>query len=339
MARTLLLGVFTGERLPSFLRQHMRRKTYTHSYANDNAPQRVWQRVKREASSPARINASAVKVSSVNVPIETYFDTTPRPKQQSYSMPKRPEVITKGIFSIVAFIGTTLALAWLAFVTIVTPMPFEALSSLVFIIGAAIHRMGKAYSDYRVFGSTWHVVTGWLIAVLGAAMMQQTWLSVDVEPILKASTMPETWVYGTAGAAIIILLSSIFRFAKRKISTLGLLAVSLVTIILPVIAARPDLLTQFFASVPGVDPVPGFALIIGAAIMASAIGMIVVGLQRNKFMFIVVGVCVFGLEALMMSQPAFMSLEFAIVTFLSLIIGLAIGGWVAGSNLGSNVAQ
>ncbi len=309
------------------------------TYANDNAPERGLKRLFRQGGTakPAPQRAIVPKMTPARpAPVKQSFEIEPTTAQQTYELqPSKPKRSYGKFFTaLLALIGTLSALAWLGYIILTVDMSFAAVGSLVFMIGAAIHRFGKTFFDHMIPGASLHILGGWITAVAGACLLQQIWMGYDVQPISRPSAMPDLWIWGVAGAAIAILIGSFARLVKGRITFIGLLAVSLVTLVIPAAAARPDMVLAGFETVPGLPASPGFGLMIGAGIMASAIGMIVVGLKRNQFSFIVAGVTVFGLQALMLAQPASLSLEFGIVTVLGFITSLAIGGLVAGSNFG-----
>ncbi|WP_409433850.1 hypothetical protein ACJ3XI_04910 [Litorimonas sp. RW-G-Af-16] len=230
-------------------------------------------------------------------------------------------------------IAGVLAAVWCALLAFHAALPAAALGSLIFMLGVAQHRLGKAAKDRDHFGADAHSLIGWIIAIAGAAMVQYHWLDFEPHANLTDGRLSALWIWGVGLCALAILVSSLMRYRAHKISALGIFIVSAVSLILPFSVSRPDIIDQVFAEIPGLSAVPSFGLVIGAAIIASAIGMIVNGLRRNQFAFVILGAIVFGLQGLLIFQPVMASFDFAVIAVLSLIGALAIGGLVAGRSL------
>lgn len=237
-------------------------------------------------------------------------------------------------------ITVTLTALWLVLLCYQANLSSSAIGSAVFMFGASQHRLGKTALDNEQLGAHWHILFGWLIAIIGLAYVQQVWLDPNIELFQNHSTVANTplWMCIIAMCAAAILYSSLKRLKNNKISIFGLVAVSTITGLVPLSVYQPQWIEIAFTTFFGFKSSPTFGIIIGTAVLASAIGIITSGLLRGRLTYVITGVMIFGLQAIILAGLVFSNLEVAIITLLSLIVALAIGGSVAGQSLAQSSA-
>lgn len=220
--------------------------------------------------------------------------------------------------------------AWLAIYLLVAPLSSLMAYSLLFIVGVAHHRLGKSWGDLGVVSSKWHDLMGWGAAVAGAWLTQSVWLTGGPD-IGVAQALPLTGVIVVSLASCAIIASSLIRFKAYQISTLGFFLLTALSLLLPFAAARPERVVQVFESLPGISATPGFGLLIGGAIIASALGVAINGMRRGFMGHILAGAAVMAAQALVLVQPGLVSLDSAILIALTLLMSLSIGCLISGA--------
>ncbi len=218
-------------------------------------------------------------------------------------------------------------------ISVSTSLPMLPLAGLFFAVSAAHHRMGKAWADTDVFGARHHIIVGWLAALSAALYVQSYWLNLENGQAEPLWTAHQGWWIALGCAAAVLFTSSIIRYKHAQISLSGIFLVSAAALILPVTTVRPDLVYILFDTFPGLPARPGFGFMIGAAIMASGLAWVVNGLRKGQVLEMVLGAAAVGLQALILFNPDWINVDFAIVFCLSLICALCVGGLIAGASL------
>jgi hypothetical protein len=230
-------------------------------------------------------------------------------------------------------LGVTILAAYGYIATISASLPLLPLAGLVFAGAAAHHRVGKAWADTDVFGARLHIVAGWLMALGAAFYVQSHWLNSDAnqaEPLWATSQM---WWFVVGLATFCLFLSSIMRYKHAQITLTGIFLVSASALIIPIATVRPDLAYLVFDAVPGLPARPGFGVLIGASIITSGLAWIVNGLRKSEYFAMTLGALVVITQGLIIFNPAWISVDFAIVFSMSLICALCISGLISGSSL------
>lgn len=240
--------------------------------------------------------------------------------------------LSMGFRSLGALFMTTLAGYGFA-ASLSTQLPLVALTGLTFAVAAAHHRLGKAWADVGVFGSRLHITIGWIAAVTAAIYLQSLWLNDEAGQAFPIWKPLQGWWIALGFAAMALFISSIVRYKHSQITLSGVFLVSTATIILPIASIRPDLVDSFFAAIPGLPARPSFALMIGAALIASSLAWIVNGLRKGQTMEMLLGIGLIGLQAMILLKPGLTNLDFGIVFIVSLIAALCVSGLIAGASL------
>lgn len=215
-------------------------------------------------------------------------------------------------------------------------IPASFAVSLVFIIGVAHHRVGKASEDSKIICSNIHIFSGWIIAVLSAMIFQSLWLSPNAVPsnesILSASGL-NLWKIAVSLSILTIFISGIVRFKHSQITLLGIFLLTICSALIPLMMWMPSWPEAFAAAIPGISAKPAFGIIIGAAIIAAGLGFALNGIRRGSRFMLLLGLSTLGVEVFLLINPNLMSVDNVIVFSASFITALAIGGSIAGDSL------
>lgn len=209
-------------------------------------------------------------------------------------------------------------------------------SSLLFIIAVAHHRSGKAAEDTKIIGSHIHIYAGWLMAVISAALFQYFWLNPDAMPLVTvtlSSTAMEAWKMSVGLSILVIFVSGIIRFKHTQITLPGIFLLTLCSALIPLMMWFPQWPETLAAGIPGIEPVPAFGLVIGAGIIAAAIGIAINGARRQSSLMIALGLTTLLAETYFIMRPSLVTLDNMIIFFAALLVSLAVGGAIAGNSL------
>lgn len=214
------------------------------------------------------------------------------------------------------------------------PLTFGA--AAIFILGLAHHRAGKAAEDNLLTGSAVHIYAGWLIALIGAIGFQYFWLSPDAVQTETASLSSNglmLWKGVVILALITIFCSAIMRYKHSQISLAGIFILTAASALLPLMLWFPSWPQSLAAVMPGLNAFPTIGIIIGSAIIAGALGMMLNGVRRHAPIMIAMGVVMMFAEAALLLKPDYMTLDNSIIFSAGLLISLAVGAIIAGSSL------
>ena len=252
---------------------------------------------------------------------------------QIYCSAKINSKLTHSLATLTGYIGI---LALLSTLWSSGLMPITFVSSLLFTIGVAQHRCGKAAEDSHISGSKIHIFSGWVIAVTSAILFQYFWLSPDMAHILSASPNASyllLWKGAVALSILAIFISGIIRFKHTQITLLGIFILTLGSSLIPLMSWFPQLPEALVQNVSGVQTVPTFGIIIGAAVTATGIGFAINGIRRKSWMMIFLGLVALAIEAILLMTPLLFTADNIIIFLTALIATLAIGGTIAGNSL------
>jgi len=217
--------------------------------------------------------------------------------------------------------------------TLGSNIPAPALAGLAFAGAAAHHRLGKAWADSGIFGARLHILSGWIAALVAAFYLQALWLNTETGPAVPLWQTSNGWWIALGFSALALFISSILRYKHAQITLFGIFLVSAATLILPIASVRPDIISHAFDTIPGLNAHPGFGFVIGAAMMASGLAWVVNGLRKGIILDMTLGVCLVGIQAVIILRPGLTSLDFGIVFIVSLISALCVSGLIAGTSL------
>ena len=130
-----------------------------------------------------------------------------------------------------------------------------------------------------------------------------------------------------------IFISGIIRFKHTQITLLGIFILTLGSSLIPLMSWFPQLPEALVQNVSGVQTVPTFGIIIGAAVTATGIGFAINGIRRKSWMMIFLGLVALAIEAILLMTPLLFTADNIIIFLTALIATLAIGGTIAGNSL------
>lgn len=214
------------------------------------------------------------------------------------------------------------------------PLTFAA--ATMFVIGTAHHRSGKAAEDKEVTGSSIHIFAGWIAAIIGAIGFQYFWLSPDALQSSTATLSPQglnLWRGVTLAALTVIFCSAIIRYKYSQITLVGIFLVTIVSALIPMMLWFPSWTQNIVASIPGMSAIPTFGILIGAGILAAALGMILNGIRRHSPIMMGMGITAIFAEAYLLIKPELMTLDNIVIFGAGLLASLAISAAIAGSSL------
>ena len=215
-------------------------------------------------------------------------------------------------------------------------MPITFIASLLFIIGVAQHRCGKAAEDSHLSGSKIHIFCGWVIAVTSAIVFQCFWLNPDMSHLL--STTPNAsylrlWKGAVALCILAIFISGIIRFKHTQITLPGIFLLTLGSSLIPLMMWFPQLPETLVQNVSGVKTVPTFGITIGAGVVAIGLGFAINGIRRKSWVMISLALMALAVEAVLLMTPLLFTADNIVIFLTALITTLAIGGTIAGNSL------
>jgi len=214
------------------------------------------------------------------------------------------------------------------------PLTFGA--AALFILGLAHHRSGKATEDKRLTGSSIHIHAGWIAAIIGAIGFQYFWLNPDALQNDTATLSVNglvLWKSVIMASLAIIFCSAIIRYKHSRISLAGIFLLTAVSALLPLMLWFPSWPESVAKAIPGVSIMPTIGVLIGSAILAAAIGMMLNGVRRHSLFMMAMGIVVLFTQAALLVRPDILTLDNIIILIAGLLASLAIGGIIAGLSL------
>ncbi len=193
------------------------------------------------------------------------------------------------------------------------------------LVGLAHYRLGKAAGDAGWTTASLHVVTGWLLAMAGALALQHYWLGGEHEIWQNLQSTPlGTLSWQIIGALSIALvgLAGVIRMAYRQMSLLAVLFSLIVTLGAATLFDQRQAITEFISSELNTSATPLVGLIIGAAILASAVAMAFNGARRRSNLMLFAGLGVIAVELALMLTPNLWTVETFTVFSVALITSL-----------------
>lgn len=204
----------------------------------------------------------------------------------------------------------------------------------VFAAGFTYSRIGKSMQDNQILGALFQTNVGWAVAAICALLLQDYWLMSTPHmpwtnlPTVSAFAYPMTaqWSAMLIFCILVIGSASLLRMRKGRQSLPGGLGILLFSTILPAsIAFKPQMIS--YAEQYGVQATPSFGLIIGGAITALSLGMLVNGLRRSKPSMMLLALITLSMEAVIVmdnlySDPNNLALFGSAVLVMTLTAGL-----------------
>ena len=220
---------------------------------------------------------------------------------------------------------TTLVL-WAGLWMFSTGLSQLAHASIIFIIGAAQYKMGKAGLDNKSFGALAFIVMGWCVGTFGYLWLQTGYLFSENNTVMSLGNTPDSskpWIILCSAAVAAILVAGMSRHAHSRQSSLSIFLTTLALGAIPFMAYRPDTAFQYISSVPGLKIVPAIGLVLAAGGIVVFTAMIVNGLRLNRKTYIAIGLLALGAQIVLLLDPVLYTTDNVVVFGASLFV---IGG-------------
>ena len=215
-------------------------------------------------------------------------------------------------------------------------LPLTFAAAALFIAGTAHHRSGKAAEDKRLTGSAIHIYAGWIAAMIGAIGFQYFWISPDAVQNSTATLSTKglgLWKGVVLAALTVIFCSTIIRYKHSQISLAGIFLVTAISTLLPMMLWFPSWTQSFVAAIPGVSAMPTIGILIGSAILAASLGMMLNGVRRHSPIMIAMGIAALFAEAVLLMRPDIITLDNVVIFIAGFLGALAVSAAIAGSSL------
>lgn len=189
--------------------------------------------------------------------------------------------------------------------------PLMAICAL-FAAGFTYSRIGKSMQDSGLLGGLFQTNIGWAVAAICALLLQDYWLmSTPHMPWANMSNssalaypMTAQWSALLLICTMIIGVASLLRMRKERQTFFGSLGILLFAALLPAsIAFKPQLLAT--ASQYGIQVTPSVGLLIGGAVTALALAMLVNGLRRSKPSMMLLALATLSVEAIIVMDSVY----------------------------------
>ena len=215
-------------------------------------------------------------------------------------------------------------------------LPLTFAASVIFIVGMAHYRCGKASEDKLITGSAIHIYFGWTAATVGIIGFQYFLLTPEALRNTTATLSVNglnLWKAIVITALVAIFGSAIVRYKHSQITFAGVFLLTFACAILPMMLWFPAWPQNLAAAIPGVEPLTAIGVVIGAAVTAMAIGMMLNGARRRSFTMIIMGTFALVAEGYLLLNPNLVTIDYSVIFLGALLTALAVGGLIAGASL------
>jgi len=215
-------------------------------------------------------------------------------------------------------------------------LPLTFAVTLLFIIGAAHHRSGKAAEDLKLTGCNIHIYAGWIAAITGAIGFQYFWLNPDAVVASTATLSAfglSLWKLTVGLSLAVIFISGVVRHKSSQITIPGIFLLTLASALIPLMLWVPQWPRNVIAHLPGMSLMPTIGIFMGAAIVAVAIGMGLNGIRRRSLPMMGLAITAITAQAYLLLNPLFLTFDNVIVFISGFLAALAVGGSIAGWSL------
>lgn len=203
----------------------------------------------------------------------------------------------------------------------------------VFTLGVGYSRVGKSMQDNQVISGLFQTHLGWMAAAVSALLLQDYWLMDTPHmpwsalPILPLNAYPFMIQWGVFIALSLLMIGAygLLRFRGQRQSLIGILSLVGFSAFLPAsIAFHPQFID--IAAHYGVSPAPSVGLLIGGAITALALGMMLNGLRRQSPALLFLSLLILSAEAILVMDSLYQAPNnIAIFGFGVAVIALTAG--------------
>ena len=217
---------------------------------------------------------------------------------------------------------------WISVLILKMGLTALAAGSLLFILGISHHRLGKAWNDRHIYFAQQHTLMGWVVAMIGLVWAQHYFMpfgNLDANKTGINASQSFYWLLGTTLGFTAIIMSVLLRLRHGLIGPSGITALIAGSLILPIIAYKPDLLNPIFMwilALPYADIYHGFA--IGAVIITLSIAFAINGYRRNQRYDILAAAVMIVLQIMILLHPRAISLDGIIIMLITMIFAITI---------------
>jgi len=183
------------------------------------------------------------------------------------------------------------AYLWLTIFTLGSELTALASGTLIFILGTAHHRLGKAWDDKGLNYSHEHTLIGWVAAMIGLIWAQHYFIPLgDLYPVTVGVGAHQSfyWLLGIVLGVIAIFFSCLIRLRHNRLSKMACLTVCASSLLLPAVAYAPAIMESGFEMFSGLPAMPYFGFALGAIVLALSVGLGINGLRRRRYIDTVV---------------------------------------------------
>ena len=215
-------------------------------------------------------------------------------------------------------------------------LPLTFAASIIFMLGIAHYRCGKAAEDKQITGSAIHIYFGWAVATVGIIGFQYLLLTPEALRNSAATLSVNgltLWKAIVISALAAIFGSAIIRYKHSQITFAGVFLLTFTCAILPMMLWFPAWPQNIAAAIPGVEPLTAIGVVIGASVTAMAIGMMLNGARRHSFAMIIMGTFALIAEGYLLLNPALLTIDYSVIFVGALLTALAVSGVIAGASL------
>lgn len=225
----------------------------------------------------------------------------------------------------IMFAALGCAYIWLAIFTLGSDLTALASGCLVFTLGTAHHRLGKAWGDKGTRFSHHHTIIGWIAAMAGLIWTQHYFVTLGplgANTVGIGADQSFYWLVGITLGLIAILISSVMRMRHNRLSLLGCLNICVGALVLPLIALEPTILSVIFEPLTSLPATPYFGFALSAVVITVAVGLGMNGLRRGRFIDTVVAGLAICLQFAIVMNPAYFNFDTLIVILLTTLLVL-----------------
>ena len=235
-----------------------------------------------------------------------------------------------------AFITLTGLHLWLGWVLLTYAQSGDIsalhVAAILAMIGTAHYRIGKAAGDAGWVTSNLHVVTGWSAALIGFLALQHYWLGMDTQiwdNISATAAGHLSWQITGIASIGLVGIAGLVRLYYQRLSGLGAFLTLVMALAAALIFDQRESILSAGESGRYAEAQPLLGIMIGAAILASALAMAINGARRKSSAMLIAGLIGIGAQLFLLLSPQIWSAEAAALFSLSLTVSLLLAALLA----------
>lgn len=216
------------------------------------------------------------------------------------------------------------AYIWVIVFNFSTDLSPTASGVLLFMVGTAHHKFGKALEDLDRPNGHAHMLMGWAASIAGLLWVQHTFLPSGEyipNPDIVVARSALLWQIGVGLSIFTIAASGFIRMRRGRLSILGLVGTCTACLILPTLALAPTATISFFETMMQLPAIPYLGMSIGASIIAFALFMLANGLRRGHLIDASLAGAALFAQSVVLISGAYMSMDaFVVICFTILFV-------------------